>query len=1202
MRSVYCVRPPVLVLIAAGVLCSTMLGGCPAPQTPSQPSLEPNQTSPGTTTPTTTTPGGDRPVTLPVPDEQQGGATGPTGPTGATGATGPTGGGSTFIYLRVSEPYSAAVLRPGTTVSVSFYLSLGAGTNLDRAELVIARDDDRDGVADGDPVITRVISATAGTNTTSFDTQELVTQGLLGATGLGSFVFGARVGATDGTEVIRYGTGTITVDAVLPTATWVSPVLDALVGRDGQWAVQITTDDNSSVTLTILLDPDLDPESGNEVEFTREQVAAGAVATTVTKSLSSFPVGTYYYYYSVTDGYPPAALGYAQDPNGTYVRLGLTDRLIADPNTPFNVGKLDPYDPNTFDNSGSVSKGAILHGFNFNDLAGSSMAKVPDLNGDGVDELMVVSRFGKPYNVSASGVGFGEAYLIYGTSSRLRGKLALNAVGSALLPGLTMPGIRTPLSNVTWTHGISDVTIIPDMDGDGLAELVFSFPRVESVSIGNDSSTIQSVMPDVGGMGSLEYDAYYGSPPSWHTNEAQFTRGGIVIVSSSSRMLRDPTRLNRKGDRVLDLAEVGQMFTSMGPASYVRYVRETEFQTDSTDCGGQPTKYEDWTVKWDVVLANQGPGGFDNHFTNLVFADPNSSPPAYAPNAYQPPLANIRQVYLLLPDDVNDPCNLQGGGNCVVTNEWYVWAKCALGQTFPGAIVCDFNSWHTGLSQLAVWTGFYGASTVEVSPLLDNEVGARILGQRREDRFGTTVGADGTWLYISAPLRTAGPADVLELPADRAECGVVYQLRTDARPFGVPYTRTQLWIEPNAPGYPYPDAELPLWPDFTMAVPHQYIIKTVGSTRGLDYCWSGAGGECDENNPRLVSYGVQSSGCLSEYTAVGGVPANAYYGYDLISAGVSRYYVERAWQIVGPHAQAHLSYVRGLGDVNGDGIRDFAVGSKDILQNFSNPGSAIVGGVFIVFGRPPGLEGNYLLDRLALDPSNLNRLAGVYLRGSDPNQALGRVFDDAGDFNGDGRADVIVGGEGANSGAGEAIVLLGSPTLESPAGGWTIADAVAAGRAVHFTGVSAGDRAGTNVAGAGDVDGDGVGDILIAAPGAFGGRGAVYLIYGSSSYVGKAFSLNQVGTLDLPGAVFVGRNAGDQLGGGRIRFPTDRPVNLSPDPNAPVLTVDSRGVIGLGDIDGDGRGDYAISSMLADVSGRTDCGEVYILYGRGDPR
>jgi len=1202
MRFVCCVRPPVLVIIAAGVLCSTMLGGCPAPQTPSQPSLEPNQTTPGTTTPTPTTPGGDRPVTLPVPDQQQGGATGPTGPTGATGATGPTGGGSTFIYLRVSEPFSAAVLRPGATVNVSFYVSLGAGTNLDRAELVIARDNDRNGVADGDPVLTRIIAVTAGTNATTFNTQELVTQGLLGTIGLGSFVFGARVRATDGTEVVRYGTGTITVDAVAPTAVWVSPLVEALQGRDRQWAVEIATNDNSGVSLTILLDPDLSPESGNEVEFDRQNRPAGLVTTTVIKPLSSFPVGTYYYYYKVSDGYPPVAQGYARDPNGTYVRLGLTDRLIADPNTPFNVGKLDPYDPNTFDNSGAVSKGAILRGFNFNDLAGSSMAKVPDLNGDGIDELIVVARFGKPYVVSSSGVGFGEAYLIYGTSTRLRGNLPLNAVGTALLPGLTMPGIRTPLSNVTWTHGISDVTVIPDMDGDSLAELVFSFPRVESVSIGNTASGIQSVMPDVGGMGTLEYDAYYGSPPTWHTNEAQFTRGGIVIVSSSSRMLQDPTRLNRKGNRVLDLAEVGQMFTSMGRPSYVRYVRETEFERDSTDCGGQPTQFEKWTVKWDVVLANQGPGGFDNHFTNFAFVDPNSSLPAWAPNAYQPPLANIRQVPLLLPDNVDDPCNLEGNGNCVVTHEWYVWAECALFQVFPGAIVCDFNSWHTGLSQLAVWTGFYGASTVEVSPLLGNEVGARILGQRREDRFGASVGADGTWLYVSAPLRTAGPADVLELPADRVECGVVYQVRTDARPFGVPYTRTQLWIEPNAPGYPYPDAELPSWPDFTMPVPHQYIIKTVGSTRGNDLCWSGAGGECSESDPRLVTYSVDSSGCLQEYTAVGGVPANAVYGYDLIGAGQSRYYVERATQIVGPHAQAQLRYVRALGDVNGDGVRDFAVGSENILANFSNPTSSVVGGVFIVFGRSPGLEGNYLLDRLALDPNDPSRLAGVYLRGTDPNQAFGRVFDDAGDFNGDGLADVIVGSEGANGGAGEVIVLLGSPTLESPAGGWTIADAVSAGRAVHFTGASAGDRAGTNVAGAGDVDGDGVSDVLIAAPGAFDGRGAVYLIYGSSAYVGRAFNLRQVGTLDLPGAVFVGRNAGDQLGGGRIRFPTDRPVQLSPDPNAPVVTVDSRGVVGLGDIDGDGRADYAISAMLADVSGRTDCGEVYILYGRGDPR
>ena len=82
-------------------------------------------------------------------------------------------------------------------------------------------------------------------------------------------------------------------------------------------------------------------------------------------------------------------------------------------------------------------------------------------------------------------------------------------------------------------------------------------------------------------MGDYEYNAYHnaGDPasfdtPVWHTDEAQFTRGGIVIVSSHNQMLQDNSTWTRHGDRVLDLHEVGQMFEWMRRASLACYIRE----------------------------------------------------------------------------------------------------------------------------------------------------------------------------------------------------------------------------------------------------------------------------------------------------------------------------------------------------------------------------------------------------------------------------------------------------------------------------------------------------------------------------------------------------------------------------------------------------------------------------------------------------
>jgi hypothetical protein len=133
------------------------------------------------------------------------------------------------------------------------------------------------------------------------------------------------------------------------------------------------------------------------------------------------------------------------------------------------------------------------------------------------------------------------------------------------------------------------------------------------------------------------------------------------------------------------------------------------------------------------------------------------------------------------------------------------------------------------------------------------------------------------------------------------------------------------------------------------------------------------------------------------------------------------------------------------------------------------------------------------------------------------------------------------------------------------------------------------------VAGVGDIDGDGFSDLLIAAQGELGGRGVVYMIYGSPSLPATvslaSLSPKQVDVLYLR---ITGSAAGDALGGGLK-------VVAGTDPFGGSTTVRSQGLAGLGDLDGDGAGDFAISAMLADPAGRTDAGEVYVVYGVGGP-
>ncbi len=1276
---------PVLSLGAVCLMGIILLGGCPQAQQPTPAAVqEPNApTQSGETGQGTQ----DRPIPPPPiePNEPVNPPSG--GGEGSGGGTETGGGGAATFSVRWNAPLTPMALRPGTPVDLVFKLSDTQGV-VTSSELVVARDNDQDGRPDGTPVAIKAIDVAPGTNTIPYDTNQA--RALL-SHNFGRFLLGLRLRSSLGEDVTTYAPGRVTIDGQAPTATWEFPTSAALV-NPMDWHVKVSTTDNSDHTVRVVLDTNTSPNDGYAgILIADTSFGPGTDELDRTVPLSIAP-GTYYYYVIVSDGIAPATTFYARAADGvTYLRLMVTNRLIG-------TFKLNALDPQTSDykNGSGASLGAILQGFNFNDLAGSSMAGVPDVSGDGKGELLLASRFGKPFLVNTEGIGWGEAYLVYGSDNRLRDVSQLNSVGRGRIPGLALPGIRAPIGT-TWTEGLSDVTVIPDMDGDELPEVVFSFPRVESVSL-SDISPYQhpDLRPDYPGLGDLEYDAYfYGDPndpdappPGWITNTAQFTRGGIVILSSHSPMLKDPQRLNRKGDRVVALAEVGQVFDDTRAPRYRRIVWGTVSES-LTAIGCDPndpleeSDFDSWVIAFDIVFEDQGPGGFDNHFSApQYFGIPAQDPDwpglwDWQPDPYQPPLANIRPLPFFLPEDDTDPLyppatlgNRCGDPACefyMVWANWWIWGSgwgvfpvenvVPPTSDEPDPYMYFAKGWHASFlpgpqSGKAVWTGFCGRDTARVTPASGgNECGARVLGQRREDRFGASVGADGNYLYISAPQRTALRAgdNAPDLEADRAGSGVVYQLRTNAHPYNTPYTVTQLWIEPdmvypidpNDPNYPddpndpntppyivyrFPhiDYEDPEREDWAMPTPHQYIIETIGFTRGNDEYWPELADYAPEDGPPSLLQAPADVGDREwkvDYTGVWS-PCGTdfviedYWGVPSISIGESpfwphyssdaaEYYVDRTNQIVGPHKFAYISFVRGLGDVNADGIPDFAVGSKDVRENFTdpqNPTGATVGGVFIVFGRQTGLEGDVLLDRMALDPNYPNRVHGVLLRGTTATEQMGRVFDDAHDFDGDGVADVVVGSEGTDSNRGQAIVILGSPTLESPAGGWTAADILVAGRAIRFRGEASGDLAGANVAGAGDVDGDGRGDILIAAPGAKNDQGqvtgAVYLIYGAPNLAGQDLSLALVGSIGLPGVKFIGRADGDQLGGGQIEYPGSAGIYLNP--NDDPSTIYSRGVVGLGDTDGDGKADFAISAMLADPEARQNAGEVYILYGRGD--
>ena len=208
----------------------------------------------------------------------------------------------------------------------------------------------------------------------------------------------------------------------------------------------------------------------------------------------------------------------------------------------------------------------------------------------------------------------------------------------------------------------------------------------------------------------------------------------------------------------------------------------------------------------------------------------------------------------------------------------------------------------------------------------------------------------------------------------------------------------------------------------------------------------------------------------------------------------------------------------GVGDVDGDGLGDIVVGAFGNDEAGQNAGK-----VYLVVGSAIAGGGTFDLGDLAVSPW---QWTGGYAGAE-----LGISVAGAGDVDGDGLADVLMGAHNGHSGgaySGRACLALAS-ALGSP--GVRSADTITH----RFDGEASGEFAGTSVAGGGDLDGDGLADLLIGAPSADGGgwgSGRVYLWYGAS--------LGSPGAHGLGGApLILEGTVNNQQAGEVVRFVDD---------------------------------------------------------------
>jgi len=754
-------------------------------------------------------------------------------------------------------------------------------------------------------------------------------------------------------------------------------------------------------------------------------------------------------------------------------------------------GQAGPFPANFALSNLNGTNGFILEGINAVDLSGAVSA-AGDINGDGIDDLIIGARGADP----GGKIVAGESYVVFGQTGLFPGIFALSSLNGS--NGFILEGIDA-FDSIGRAVGA-----VGDINGDGFDDLIIGAGSADSMGV-NDAGESYVVFGRTGAF-----------PANFELSSLNGTNGfileGIDAYDNSGKAVSAAGDINGDGfdDLIIGADNADPFGANEAGESYVVFGR----------VGPYPANFALSSLNGTNGFTLDGIDAFDiSGFAVSAAGDINGDG---------------------FDDLIIGAYRADQTGAVYVGESYVVFGQKA---PFPANLALSSLTGSNGFILEGIDAGDSSGRSVGAAGDINGDgIDDLIIGAWGADPIG---GGDAGESYVVFGESLIVYQNELRLPpGETTRWELSFKVGQEfSTPAGFPlYTITSAYHGQ----FEYLSAPLVAITSFDQADVDNQTVVFISDTLGSP------GAEL------TISNGAQLSLQLSSIVKI---PESRYLfsNFALTDLDGSNGFI-----LEGIDANDNSGIaVSAAGDINGDGIDDLIIGARR-----ADPGGRYAAGEsYLVFGQTVPFP-------TTLQLSSLNGNNGVIIEGIDPNDNSGIDVSAAGDINGDGIDDLIIGADRADpmgrNEAGECYVVFGHT---GPFPATMQLSSLNGSNGFILEGIVAADYSGSAVSAAGDINGDGIDDLIIgdyrADPMSGVDAGESYVVFGQTVPFPTTLQLSSLNGTN--GFIIEGIVAGDKSG---------------------------RAISAAGDINGDGIDDVIIGARTADPGGRSNAGESYVVFGQ----